>query len=146
MTSVQGSLVVDAYTLRPKTSDELDAMRQVKRDGITAQFLALTSGPISYTVSGVARVWDADADAVVNIMGVVAMITAGVAVPDPRPWTAHGDLTPTQVSHADLIGLGAAIASRKDALFVKKKALESALAGLTDPHLIDAFDPTQGWA
>lgn len=144
--TIQRNRVLHTYAVRAKSGEELDDMRAAKRLAISTEFQTRAADVISYSVGGVSKTWDADAEAVTNITGVVLMIAAGVSVPDPRPWTAHGELTPTTVSHAELLGLGGAIAARKDALFAKKKTLEAALAALTDPAAIDAFDPTQGWA
>lgn len=87
----------------------------------------------------------ADSAAIENILGVVTMINAGVPVPNPRTWTPVGSLTPVNMTHNDLIGLGAAIAARKDALFIYKKTLEAQIAAETDGDTIMQLDVTTGW-
>ena len=42
-------------------------------------------------------------------------------------------------------GLGAAIASRKDALFAAKKAKQAEVAGLTSVAALAAYDVAVGW-
>jgi hypothetical protein len=87
----------------------------------------------------------ADADALTNISGIVLLIAAGVSIPDPRPWTAYNSVTSMMISHADLIGLGKAIADRKDAKFVVKKTKEYLLSLLTSATDIASFDTETGW-
>jgi Domain of unknown function (DUF4376) len=116
-----------------------------KQAQVQNQFLIRAAMPISYAVGGTTYQWDADGEAIQNIMGVVLLITSGVSVPDPRPWTPHGSLTPVSISHADLVGLGAAIAARKDALFVAKKSKQAAIAAITDVAAVQAYDPTADW-
>jgi hypothetical protein len=74
------------------------------------------------------------------------MILAGVPVPDPRTWTPLGATDPVSITHAELVGLGAAIALRKEALFTIKKAREATLLGLTSAADIAAFDSDAGWS
>jgi hypothetical protein len=109
------------------------------------KFQMLAQAPIDYDVRGVTYTWDADNEAVRNISGVVLLFTVGVPVPDPRTWTPYQSLAPVSVSHADLIGLGRAIAARKDALFLKKKAKQAEIAALTDPAAVLAYDVETGW-
>lgn len=133
--------VTRVWTARPKSSDELDAMRAAAKNRVEREFQARAKATIAY----LDETWHADDEAVQNIMGVVLMIAAGVPVPNPRPWTPVGSLTPVDLSHAGIVGLGAAIAARKDALFVVKKQKQAAIAGLTDAHEIADYDASTGW-
>lgn len=143
---VEADRVLYRYTVRVKNADELAIMRSVKQAAIDLEFEARWQAPIEHTVGGVARSFHADQAAVDNVSGIVLLIVSGVPVPNPRPWTPVGSFTPVDITHAELIGLGAAIAARKDALFVKKKAAQAAVEALTDPAEIEAFDAAGCWA
>ena len=93
-------------------------------------------------MGGISYEWHADDDALQNIMGIVLLINSGVPVPDPRPWTPKGAWTPVGITHAELIGLGAAIAARKDSLFIAKKTKQTEIAGLDTVGAVEAFDTT----
>jgi hypothetical protein len=93
-------------------------------------------------VGGLSYEWHADNDALQNIMGIVLLINSGVAVPDPRPWTPKGSSMSVSITHGELIGLGAAIAARKDALFIAKKAKQAEIAELDSVEAVAAFDST----
>jgi hypothetical protein len=133
--------VQEVYASRPKDTGEIAAMIADKDRQIEAEFAARCDAPIPFA----GHVWHADAAARENIIGIVVMIAAGVPVPDPRPFTPVGEDDPVQLSHADFVGLGAAIAARKDSLFVVKKARQAELAAMTDPAEIDAVDAGEGW-
>ncbi|MFO1080856.1 MAG: DUF4376 domain-containing protein [Reyranellaceae bacterium] len=129
------------WTARPKNADEIEALRTAAKRRVEEEFQARTKAPISY----LGETWHADDEAVQNIMGVVLLIASGVPVPNPRPWTPIGSLTPIDLSHTQIVGLGAVIAGRKDALFVIKKAKQAAIAALTDARQIADFDAAAGW-
>lgn len=126
----------------PPTLAEAKAAANAK---ISAQFHDLATVPINFAVGGTTYTWDADEEAVRNITGVVLLFTAGRPVPNPRTWCPYKSLTPVSVTHADLIGLGGAIADRKDALFTKKKTKQSEVASLTDVASVQAYDVNAGW-
>jgi len=109
---------------------------------VSALFEQKWQEPIEYSVSGTSYTWDADNSAVQNISGVVVLILAGVPVPNPRTWTPYQSNTPIQITHAELIGLGLAIASRKDTLFFKKKTKYAEIDALTDTN---TYDVNAGW-
>lgn len=146
---MRGEMVVEeTRILRPardKTVDEVAEMRAAKDEAIDAEFQRLFRLPINFTVGGQAYDFHADEDALQNIMGVVILINSGVPVPNPRKWTPKDVLIPIDITHAEIVGLGAAIAARKDALFIKKKQKQYALSLLTDPVEIYAIDVTEGW-
>ncbi len=112
---------------------------------ISDEFERRSNAPIKYTVGGVEYQWGGDADARENIMGVVILIAAGVPVDNPRPWTPQKAMTPVMITHAELIGLGAALATRKDALYVAKKALSAAVLAATTEAELEAVDIAAGW-
>ena len=120
-------------------------LEQVKANAdqqVEIEFHKRASEPIAHVVGGLSYEWHADNDALQNIMGIVLLINSGVPVPDPRPWTPKGSSTSVSITHAELIGLGAAIAARKDALFVAKKAKQAEIAELDTVEAVAAFDTT----
>lgn len=124
----------------------LSELIAAKDAAIEAEFQARTSAPIAHTVGGVSYDFHADAEAIINISGVVLLIASGVSVPNPRSWTPVGTFTPIDITHAELIGLGAAIAARKDALFAIKKLKQAAVAAMTDAGDVAAYDAAAGWS
>lgn len=142
---VEANRVVEAYTVRAKNADEIQAMREAKDTAIEREFDARWTAPIEFEVGGHVHTWHADQNAVTNIMGQVLMIAAGAPVPNPRPWTPVGSFTPVDITHAELVGLGGAIAVRKDVLFAVKRAKQAAVAAMTDPAQIDAVNPAADW-
>ena len=112
---------------------------------VNAEFEQRANAPIVYAVDGFDYYWGGDATARENVMGVVTLISAGVPVDNPRPWTPHGSMTPVMVTHAELIGLGAAMAARKDALYVAKKDLVAAIMAAADSVELAAIDVSAGW-
>lgn len=142
---VEETRVVERYTARAKNSDEVAEMKSAKHEETEAEFARLYCEPIAFTVDGVEYQFHADAEARENISGIVLLIAIGAPIPNPRPWTPLGSMTPVDITHAELAGLGGAIAARKDALFTIKKAKQAALAELTEPVDVDAVDPLAGW-
>lgn len=132
----------DARRNPPLTLDQAIASKDAVIEHL---FEARHTAPILYAVGGTDYEWHADDEAVTNIMGVVLMIVAGVPVPNPRSWTPKGSLTPVEITHAELVHLGAVIAARKDALFVRKKAKQAEVAAMTDVADVLAYDPALGW-
>lgn len=141
------SRVLQTYAVRDKNDAEKAAMQAAKEAALEAEFRRRGALPIAFTVASAGeKLWHADERALKYIMGVVLMIAvAPSAVPNPRPWTAYDELIPTDVTHAEFVGLGGAIMSREDALYVRKKTLEAQLLAMTDPADIEAFDPLAGW-
>lgn len=133
--------VVRVWTVRAKNSGEIDALRVAAKRRVEREFQARAKAPVAY----LNETWHADDEAVQNIMGVVLLIATGAPVPNPRPWTPQGSLVPVDLTHAQIIGLGATIAARKDALFVIKKQKQAAIAALTDAHEIADYDAASGW-
>lgn len=144
---IQRTRVLLTYTVRAKNDVEKAAMKAAKEAGLEAEFKRRGALPVAFTVASAGeKMWHADERALKYIIGVVLMVAvAPDAVPNPRPWTAYEELTPTQVTHAEFVGLGAAIMTREDALYVRKKTLEAQLLALTNPADIAAFDPLAGW-
>ena len=138
---IAGGQVTRTYTARARTADEWASLRAPVLARLEAEFRRRWQSPIDY----LGATWHADQEAVNNISGVVLLIAAGVPVPNPRPWTPRGSFTPVEVTHAELVGLGAAIASRKDALFAAKKAKQAEVAGLTSVAALAAYDVAVGW-
>lgn len=139
--TVLATKVKHVFSSRAKNADEIAAMIAEKDEALEAEFTRLTNEPISFA----GHLWHADAGARENIMGIVLLIATGAPVPDPRPFTPHDQDEPVNLTHAQFVGLGAAIAARKDALFVIKKLRQAALAAMAAPLAIDAVDPTDGW-
>jgi hypothetical protein len=137
--------VIERYTAHVKSREEIDSMILRKDVAIEAEFNRRWQMAIAFPIGGKMYDWHADGDAVTNIMGVTLQIALGVPVPDPRPWTPVGADEAIDVTHAELVGLGATIAQRKDRLFAIKKARQKALFEMTDPKEIDAVDPSEGW-
>lgn len=143
--TVEDDRVVWSWPVSDKTESEIEDMRARKQRAVDAEFERRWQEPITYSVGGQSYEWHADVNAVGNISGAVLMITAGVPVPNPRPWTPKGALQPVDVTHTELVGLGAAIAQRKDVLYGVKKAKQAHVAALTVPAEIAAYDVTAGW-
>lgn len=133
--------VTRVWTVRAKYSGELAALRAAAKFRVEREFQARAKASVAYLDA----TWHADDEAVQNIMGVVLLIATGAPVPNPRPWTPQGSLTPVDLTHAQIIGLGATIAARKDALFIIKKQKQAAIAALTDAHEIADYDAAAGW-
>jgi hypothetical protein len=133
--------VTRTWTARARTADEWESLRAAPLARIEREYAARWQAPIDYA----GHTWHADQEAVGNISGVVLMIAAGVPVPNPRPWTPLGSLTPVSLTHAELVGLGAAIAARKDALFVVKKAKQAEVAALSSVSALLSYNATAGW-
>lgn len=125
--------------------DPLAGLIAEKSAAIQVEFNRRATENIAYTVDGQELIWDADATAIENISGVVLLIASGVPIPNPRSWTPVGSFTPVDITHAELIGLGAAIAARKDALFVVKKAKQAEVAALGDANAVAAYDVMADW-
>jgi hypothetical protein len=121
----------------------LEQAKVQKSLAIEAEFQRRTREPITF----MGHQWHADDQAVQNIMGVVLMIVAGVAVPDPRPWTPKdAPFSPVQMTHAELVGLGTAIAMRKDALFTAKRQKQQEILALGTVAAVIGYDIVSGWA
>ena len=132
--------VTRVWTVRPKNDGELDALRNAARRRVESEFAARIAAPIDL----LGHTWHADAEAVRRLMG-VKLLTLGLDQQATRSWTPWGSLTGVTVSYAQLEAIGAAIAAREDALFVKKKAKQAAIAALTDAHEIADYDAATGW-
>lgn len=141
--TVEATRVVETYSVRAKNEVEIAAMIAAKDAAIEAEFNARHTAPISFAVEGEVYQFHADSGAVENIMGLAILVGAGIAQ-NPRNWTPVDSADP--VENVNVVILGAAIAARRDALFVIKKAKQKALALMTDPTEIAAYDVTAGWA
>ena len=143
---VQATQVV--RLVRVKNADEIESMRERKSNEIESEFASRWQLPITHSVSGQSYEWHADQEAVDNITGVLLAYgeaeRIGLTLPDPRNWTPKDSLAPVSITRAELIGLGLAIAARKDALFVTKKQKQYAVTQLSDPAAIDSYDAA-GW-
>lgn len=136
----------DAVTWTYTVTDiDLEELRAPKLAQISAEFARRNALPIRFTMGGEDKLWDADDVAIARISGIVLLRAGGAPMPDPRPWTASGELLPTTVTIDDLTALGAAIAMRQDALFVVKKTLEYQVGQLATAADVLAFDPLAGW-
>lgn len=137
--------VTRVWTVRAKTSGELDALRATARRRVEAEFQARWQAPIDY----IGHTWHGDQAAADDISGVLAiyreMERMGQPPPPTRSWTPYGALTGETVTRDQLAGLGIAIGVRKDALFRRKKLHQAAIAALTDAHEIADYDASAGW-
>lgn len=144
-TVISATQVIKRWTKRAKTQDEIDAMIASVDARIEREFERRWTAPIAHTVNGVEYTWHADRDAVTNIMGVMLSAqAAGIGLDAARTWTPVGFDVGVQVTFADVIALGLAIAQRKDALFAIKKAKQAQLKTMS-PAEIAACDVTGGW-
>lgn len=142
---VGATQVTKRWTKRAKNKDEIDAMIASVDARIEREFERRWTEPIAHTINGVEYTWHADRDAVTNIMGVMLSAQAtGRGQDTARTWTPVGSDVGVQVTIADVIALGLAIAQRKDALFATKKAKQGQLKTLS-PAAIAAYDVTVGW-
>lgn len=143
--TVEEDRVLETYTVRAKNSGEIYELQVAKDHAIQLEFERRCALPISFTVGGVEYPFHADAEARENILGVVVLIGSGVPIPDPREWTPYGHTDPVSITHAELVGLGAAIAMRKDALFTAKKQKQDAVTQLSSAADVAAYDITADW-
>lgn len=142
---ISATQVTKRWTKRAKTQAEIDAMIDVIDTKIEREFERRWTAPIAHTIAGVEHMWHADRDAVTNIMGVtLSAQAAGIGLDAVRTWTPVGSDVGVQVTIADVIALGLAIAQRKDALFATKKAKQAQLKTMS-PGEIAAYDVTVGW-
>lgn len=144
-TVIGATQVIKRWTKRVKTQSEIDAMIASVDARIEREFERRWTEPIAHTINGVEYTWHADRDAVTNIMGVMLSAQAtGAGLDTARTWTPVGSDVGVQVTIADVIALGMAIAQRKDALFATKKAKQAQLK-TRSPSEIVAYDVTVGW-
>jgi hypothetical protein len=146
---VQSTQVQATYTLRPRSSDEIQAIRVAKYAEISAEFERRWQLPIQFPVGGQLYVWDADQQAVDNILGVLnayrEAASINITLPDPRSWKPAYQNASVTVTRADLVALGLAIANRKDVLFAKKIAKKTEVDALTEPADIVAYNALSDW-
>lgn len=143
--TVSNNKVTKTYTVRDLNEEEMEILRLEKDKEISDEFYIRVKQPIPYTVNGVEYLFDADDEAITNLIGVAMLVIAGLAVPNPRPWSPHKSLTPVFLTHDDILGIGKAIADRKDYYFVKKKQKQAELAACTTPQQLAYFDALSGW-
>jgi hypothetical protein len=115
----------------------LDA--QAVRDGL------IESGVTLVTVSSVPYEFGTDAKSRENILAVISAISAGIPVPNPRPWTPKGSILPVMCSHDDLKAIGAALLTKTDALYQKYFTHKAAIAVLTTAADVMAYNVNTGW-
>ncbi len=142
---IANAQVTKRWTKRAKTQAEIDAMIAIVDANIEREFERRWTAPIAHTINGVEYMWHANRDAVTNIMGVMLSAqAAGIGLDAARTWTPVGSDVGVQVTIADVIALGLAIAQRKDALFATKKVKQAQLKTLPLADLA-AYDATGGW-
>ncbi len=139
--TIEDARILRTYFSRPITNEELQERKDLLLASVETAFQTRCKAPIAYLDYS----WHADDEAVQNIMGVVLLIAVGAPVPNPRPWTPVGQLTPISLTHAQLIGLGGLIAYRKDVLFVIKKQKQAEVSLLTTMNELNSYDVDQGW-
>ena len=144
-TIVGATQVTKRWTKRAKTQAEIGGMIALVDEKIEKEFERRWTAPIAHTINDVEYMWHADRDAVINIMGVMLSAqAAGISLDDARTWTPVGSNIGVQVTVADVIALGMAIAQRKDALFAIKKVRQEQLKTMTPADIV-AYDATVGW-
>lgn len=137
--------VTKRWTKRAKTQAEIDAMIAMVDAKIEREFERRWTAPIAHTINDVEYMWHADRDAVTNITGVMLSAQAvGIGLNTARTWTPVGSNVGVQVTIADVIALGLAIAQRKDTLFAIKKARQEELKTMAPAEIV-AYDVTVGW-
>ena len=137
--------VTKRWTKRAKTQSEIDAMIALVDARLEKEFDRRWMAPIAHTINGVEYMWHADRDAVTNIMGVMLSAqAAGIGLDATRTWTPVESDVGVQVTIADVIALGLAIAQRKDALFATKKLRQAALKTMP-PSDLATYDVSVGW-
>lgn len=144
-TIIGATQVTKRWTKRAKTQSEIDAMVASVDARLEKEFERRWTAPIAHTINGVEYMWHADRDAVTNIMGVMMSAqAAGIGTGTARTWTPIGSNVGVQVTIADVIALGLAIAQRKDALFATKKLRQAALKTMS-PSDLAVYDVGAGW-
>lgn len=144
-TIIGATQVTKRWTKRAKNQDEIDVMIAAVDRRLEREFDRRWTAPIAHTINGVEYMWHADRDAVTNIMGVmISAQAAGIGTGTARTWTPIGSNVGVQVTIADVIALGLAIAQRKDALFATKKLRQAALKTMS-PSALATYDVTAGW-
>lgn len=142
---VGATQVTKRWTKRAKTQSEIDAMVASVDARLEKEFERRWTAPIAHAINGVDYMWHADRDAVTNIMGVMLSAqAAGIGTGTARTWTPIGSNVGVQVTIADVIALGLAIAQRKDALFATKKLRQAALKTMSPSDLV-VYDVSAGW-
>lgn len=142
---ISATQVIKRWTKRAKTQGEIDATIAMVDAKIEREFERRWTAPIAHTINDVEYMWHADRDAVTNIMGVMLSAQATESGQETaRTWTPVGSNIGVQVTIADIIALGLAIAQRKDALFATKKARQEGLKTMT-PAELAAYDVADGW-
>lgn len=142
---ISDTQVTKRWTKRAKTQAEIDDIIDVIDIKIEREFERRWTAPIAHTINGVDYIWHADRDAVTNIMGVMLSAqAAGIGTGTARTWTPIGSNVGVQVTIADVIALGLAIAQRKDALFATKKLRQAALKTMSPSDLV-VYDVSAGW-
>ena len=146
---VEETQVLRVYPTRPKNEDEIADMVAEKDAAIEREFVDRYCAPIAFTVGGVEYLFHADEQGRENIQGVLQAYREAadlmMDLPDPRPWTPKDTAAPIMMARAEIAMLGIMIAARKDTLYGIKKAKQAAVAALTDPADIHAYDVTDGW-
>lgn len=142
---ISATQVIKRWTKRAKTQSEIEVMVASVDARLEKEFDRRWTAPIAHTINGVEYMWHADRDAVTNIMGVMLSAqAAGIGMGTARTWTPIGSNVGVQVTIADVIALGLAIAQRKDALFATKKLRQAALKTMSPSDLV-VYDVSAGW-
>lgn len=119
----------------------LDDYKNEKIKELNDLFYNKWTSPISY----LNHIWHADEEAIQNIHGIVALILAGINIPNPRPWTPKDSLFSVNLTHQELIGLGAIIAQRKDLLYIVKKSKENEILNLMTTDDVLNYNLNNNW-
>ena len=96
-------------------------------------------------INGVDYKWGCDSESQENIIGINLAIAMGVNVPNPRPWTPKGEVTPVMCSYDDLKTIGTALLAAKDAFMAVYFTHKAAIKTSTDSHFIAYYDVSTGW-
>lgn len=143
--TISPAAVVQDYTVRAKTEDEVSEMAEAKVAELETEYRRRNAEPFTATVDGVERTWHGDAEGMSNVEGINILIARDpTSVPNPRPWKPY-EADIITVSHDGFLAIGAAFAARKDAHFTTLQIKKATVRSMTDPADVDAFDPLAGW-
>jgi hypothetical protein len=104
--TIEATRVLRTWTVAFKPLADLQALKRAMAWAECERRLETATATIA--IAGTAYPFGADAESRENIMGAVTAINAGVGIPNPRSWTPKGALQPLDLTHADLIAIGAA--------------------------------------
>lgn len=107
---------------------------------------------VTVPISGVSQLFGCDTVTRENIIGVNALIDkerggllpAGT-IPNPRPWTPKGSLSPVSVTHQEFALIGAALAAAKESHYQAYATHKAAISALTTKAAVEDYDISTGW-